>query len=67
MFYGKWKMTDDITIYHKTIYDYDSFKKVLVDNGFTNVKRWNWREVEHVILTTIHKHIYPIWIKIMER
>ena len=47
MFYGKWKMTEDTTIYHKTIYDFISLKKVLEENGFTNVKYWNWRETDH--------------------
>ena len=54
MFYGKWKMNGKPngrygkkTIYHKTIYDFPSLKKVLEDNGFNNVKKWNWRDVEH--------------------
>lgn len=47
MFYGKWKMTEEKTIYHKTIYDYESLKKVLEDNGFSDVKHWDWRKVEH--------------------
>jgi predicted SAM-dependent methyltransferase len=47
MFYGKWKMTEETTIYHRTIYDFKSLKKVLLDNNFINVQRWNWREVEH--------------------
>ena len=47
MFYGKWKMTDTETIYHKTVYDFDSLKKILEDNELTNVKRWDWKEVEH--------------------
>ena len=32
MFYGKWKMTETETIYHKTIYDFESLKKLLEDN-----------------------------------
>jgi len=47
MFYGKWKMTDTETIYHKTVYDFDSLKKLLEDNELTNVKTWDWKEVEH--------------------
>lgn len=47
MFYGKWKMTETETIYHKTLYDFDSLKKLLEDNGFCNVREWNWRHVEH--------------------
>ena len=35
------------TIYHKTIYDFVSIKKVLEDCGFGNVRKWNWKEVDH--------------------
>lgn len=45
--YGKWKMTDKEIIYHKTTYDYISLKNKLEDNGFNNVRLWNWRKVEH--------------------
>tara|TARA_Y100000310_G_C20691265_1_gene822395 strand:+ start:2293 stop:2853 length:561 start_codon:yes stop_codon:yes gene_type:complete len=47
MFYGKWKMSEDKIIYHKTIYDYVSLKRVLEDSGFRNVRKWEWKEVEH--------------------
>jgi predicted SAM-dependent methyltransferase len=54
MFYGKWNMDlenmdscNQNPIYHKTIYDYNSLYKVLDDNGFSNIKRWEWREVDH--------------------
>jgi predicted SAM-dependent methyltransferase len=45
--YGKWKMTETETIYHKTTYDFLSLKKILENNGFKDVKYWNWNEVEH--------------------
>ena len=47
MFYGKWKMTESETIYHKTLYDYDSLKEVLENVGLCNIKRWDWKEVDH--------------------
>ena len=47
MFYGKWKINEETTIYHKTIYDFASLKAVLEDNQFNNVKKWDWKEVEH--------------------
>ena len=47
MFYGKWKMTKDTTIYHKTVYDYISLKEVLENSGFRNVKKWDWKDVDH--------------------
>ena len=45
--YGKWKMTETETIYHKTTYDFTSLKNILENNGFKDVKKWNWKEVEH--------------------
>ena len=45
-FYGKWQMGGDY-IYHKTIYDFDSLKKLLVSVGFKNVSRYDWRETSH--------------------
>ena len=45
--FGKWSMTKDEVIYHKTIYDYNSLKKVLEDNGFSEAKKWDWKEVDH--------------------
>lgn len=34
-------------IYHKTTYDFDSLKALLEFVGFNNVKRYDWRSVEH--------------------
>lgn len=45
--YGKWKMTDTETLYHKTTYDFDSLKKVLEESGFNNVKLWDWSKTQH--------------------
>lgn len=47
MFYGKWKVTEQLTVYHKTIYDFKSLEKVLIDNGFNTVKHWDWRKTCH--------------------
>ncbi len=44
--YGKMQM-DTKTIYHKTVYDYSSLSTVLSNTGYTNIKRWDWRETEH--------------------
>lgn len=45
--YGKMKMSDK-TIYHKTVYDFDSIRKILVEDvGFNSVKPYNWRETDH--------------------
>ena len=45
--FGKWKMTETETIYHRTVYDFDSLKNVLEKCNYTNVKLWDWRDVEH--------------------
>lgn len=45
--YGKWKMTDTDTIYHKTTYDFKSLEKKLKSNGFSNIRLWDWNKVEH--------------------
>lgn len=34
-------------IYHKTIYDFESLKKLLEENGFKNVRRYDWRKTLH--------------------
>jgi len=47
MFYGKWKVTEDLTVYHKTIYDFKSLKKVLEENGFSYCELWDWRKTCH--------------------
>jgi len=44
--YGKMDMGDE-KIYHKTVYDYNSLKSLLITCGFKNVRRYNWRETEH--------------------
>ena len=45
--FGKWKMNDKETIYHKTTYDFNSLKKILENNNFKNIKLWDWCDVEH--------------------
>lgn len=43
--YGRWPIpgTNKI-VYHKTVYDFPSLKKILEDNGFTGVRRYDWRK-----------------------
>ena len=47
MFYGKWQINDNKFVYHKTIYDFVSLKKVLEEAKFKNIRKWDWRNVEH--------------------
>lgn len=44
MFYGKWKMTDKDTIYHKTIYDFESISTILDNAGFVDCKKWDHKK-----------------------
>lgn len=44
--YGRWEMTGTNTIiYHKTVYDFASLKRMLEESQFRNVRRWDWRKV----------------------
>jgi predicted SAM-dependent methyltransferase len=44
--YGKMSMSDK-TIYHKTVYDFDSIKKLLESIGMKEVKKYDWEKTEH--------------------
>lgn len=44
--FGKMPM-GDVTIYHKTTYDFTSLKNLLVDLGYNNIIRWDWKQTEH--------------------
>lgn len=44
--YGKMSMSNK-TIYHKTTYDFDSLKNILLNNNFEKVETYDWRETEH--------------------
>lgn len=44
--YGKMKMGNE-TIYHKTIYDFVTLEKLLIDCGYSQVKKYDWRDTEH--------------------
>ena len=34
-------------IYHKTVYDFASLERVLVEAGYRDVRRYDWRDTEH--------------------
>lgn len=44
--YGQMPMGDE-TIYHRTVYDFISIKKVLEEAGFSNIRKWDWRTTDH--------------------
>lgn len=59
MFYGKWKINDDLIAYHKTIYDYKSLKTILEKAEFKNVRLWDWRQVDHGIFDDYSQAYLP--------
>lgn len=44
--FGKMKMGDS-TIYHKTTYDFKSLSELLISNGFSKPKYYDWKLTEH--------------------
>jgi predicted SAM-dependent methyltransferase len=36
------------TLYHKTVFDFDSLRKILMSVGFKNVKRYDWQKRIHL-------------------
>ena len=43
--FGRWERNKNQIVYHRTVYDFNSLKKLLKANGFKNVKRWDWHKV----------------------
>lgn len=46
LLYGRMMMGEE-TIYHKTVYDFKSIKKVLNESGFKDVKYYDWKNTSH--------------------
>jgi predicted SAM-dependent methyltransferase len=36
-----------VTLYHKTVYDFASLKRILEETGFRQVQRYDWRQTIH--------------------
>jgi len=45
--YGKWPISDNEYIYQRNTYDMPKLTKFLEDAGFKNIKKYDWRDVEH--------------------
>jgi predicted SAM-dependent methyltransferase len=39
--------TEEITVYHKTTYNFETLRELLVETGFNNVKKYDWEKTEH--------------------
>lgn len=46
--YGRWPIPGTKKIvYHKTVYDFKSLKRLLEDSGFAKIRRYDWRKTIH--------------------
>lgn len=48
--YGRWAVpssNSDSLIYHRTVYDFNSLQDLLIQNGFSEVRRYDWRNTVH--------------------
>ena len=60
--YGKMSITSPegpATLYHKTTYDEHSLAKLLVELGFIEPQRWDWRETEHAHIDDHSQAYFP--------
>jgi predicted SAM-dependent methyltransferase len=46
LLYGRMPMGEE-TIYHRTVYDFSSLKRVLEDSGFSEIENYDWRDTSH--------------------
>ncbi|WP_278347789.1 class I SAM-dependent methyltransferase [Helicobacter pullorum] len=46
-------------LYHKTVYNFQSLSKLLTDNGFDNVKKYDWRDTIHKNYDDHSQAYYP--------
>ena len=46
-------------LYHKTVYNFSFLKKLLEDNGFIDVKRYDWRKTIHKNYDDHSQTYYP--------
>lgn len=46
-------------IYHRTVYDFGSLERLLLDNGFTGMHRYDWRQTVHKDYDDHSQAYYP--------
>ncbi|TDJ82192.1 methyltransferase domain-containing protein [Campylobacter volucris] len=46
-------------LYHKTVYDFQSLSSILIDNGFCDVKRYDWKNTIHKDYDDHSQAYYP--------
>ena len=47
------------TLYHKTAYNEQSLTRLLMDEGYVNLSRWDWRLTEHTNIDDHSQAYYP--------
>lgn len=47
--YGKMDLKGS-PIYHRTVYDYESLKRLLEECGFKYIQKYDWRKTEHAFI-----------------
>ena len=57
LLYGKMKVDDD-TIYHKTVYDFESLTEVLRCCGFINIHKYDWKKIPPHDIHDDHSQAY---------
>tara|TARA_B100000424_G_scaffold57824_2_gene41880 strand:- start:5916 stop:6455 length:540 start_codon:yes stop_codon:yes gene_type:complete len=57
--YGKWSVSDSLTVYHKTTYDFISLKALLETVELKNIKLWDWKNTEHSQFDDYSQSYYP--------
>jgi predicted SAM-dependent methyltransferase len=53
--------------YHRVGWDYKTMTEDLIDKGFVNVRKWNWRDTEHYYVDDYSQAYYPHMDKINGR
>lgn len=56
--YGRMKMGKE-NIYHKTIYDFETLYNLLKENGFDNIRKYDWRKTSHAKFDDHSQAYYP--------
>lgn len=47
------------TLYHKTVYNFNTLKELLENNGFVNIKRYKWEDTIHKDYDDHSQAYYP--------
>ena len=57
--YGKMEINNKDRLYHKVVYTFDKLESLLINSGFNQVARYNWRDTEHSHIDDHSQAYYP--------